>query len=216
MDQWLPAFQLLAEQNDWRVDVAFKGACPFMSGTALTGDDPDVPYPDCTEWNSRLLDRLVSERHDYVFTSRASSKAAASDGQATVEAMVAGMRASWAALEAVGTEVIVIANNPYPGLNMMECVDANRDRLSACTYDPGLHLKDPAFVTQQQAVAGTQVKMIDLFDTICPTEPCPPVIGNVLIFRRGSHLTATFVETLTPQLALALAEAGIPVEFTWS
>jgi hypothetical protein len=215
MDQWLPAFQLLAEQNDWRVDVAFKGACPFMSGTALTGDDPDVPYPDCTEWNSRLLDRLVSERPDYVFTSQVSSKAADSDGQATVEAMVAGMRASWAVLEAVGTKVIVIANNPYPGLNVMECVDANRDRLSACAYSPELHLKDPAFVTQQQAVAGTEVKMIDLFDAICPTEPCPPVIGNVLIFRRGSHLTATYVETLTPQLAQALSEAGVPVQFTW-
>jgi hypothetical protein len=56
--------------------------------------------------------------------------------------------------------------------------------------------------------------MIDLFDTICPTEQCPPVVGNVLIYRKGSHLTATYVKTLTPHVAQALSDVGMPVQFT--
>ena len=216
MDQWLPAFQLLATQNDWKLVVAFKGACPFMSATALKGDDPNVPYPDCTQWNATLLDRLVVERPDYVVTSHVSSRATDSDGGASIDAMISGMRDSWSTLESVGTKVILIANNPYPGLNVMECVDKNRDRLSACAYSRDRHLADPAFLTQRQAVAGTNVKMIDLFDAICPMKQCPPVIGNVLVYRRGSHITATYVETLTPQLAQALSDVGMPVHFTQS
>jgi hypothetical protein len=214
MDQWLPAFQLLATQNDWKLVVAFKGACPFMSATALKGDDPSVPYPDCTQWNTTLLDKLVAERPAYVVTSHGSSRAADSEGGASIDAMIAGMRDSWSTLDSVGTKVVFIANNPYPGLNVMECVDKNRDQLSACAFSPDRHLTDPAFLTQQQAVAGTNVKMIDLFDAICPTAQCPPVIGNVLVYRKGSHITATYVETLTPQLTQALSDIGMPVQFT--
>jgi peptidoglycan/LPS O-acetylase OafA/YrhL len=214
MDQWLPAFQLLATQNDWELVVAFKGACPFMSAIAIKGDDPSMPYPDCTEWNAALLDKLVAERPDYVVTSQGSSRAADSEGQASIDAMIAGMRASWSTLDSIGTEIILIGNNPYPGINVMECVDKNRDRLSACAFNRDRHLTDPAFLMQRQAVAGTDVKMIDLFDAICPTKQCPPVIGNVLIYRKGSHLTATYVKTLTPQLAQALSDVGMPVQFT--
>jgi hypothetical protein len=215
MDQWLPAFQLLATQNDWELVVAFKGACPFMSATALKGDDPNVPYPDCTEWNTTLLDRLVAERPDYVVTSQGSSRSADSAGNASVDAMVAGMRSSWSALEAIGTRVVVIANNPYPGLNVPQCVEEHRTDLSACTFSPERHLTDSAFLTQRQAVIGVaSVKIIDLFDAICPTEQCPAVIGNVLIYRNGSHLTATYVKTLTPQLAHALSGVEMPVQFT--
>jgi peptidoglycan/LPS O-acetylase OafA/YrhL len=215
MDQWLPAFQLLAAQNDWSLVVAFKGACPLMSGVALTGDDPTKPYPDCTQWNTTLVRRLVAERPDYVFTSQVSSRAADSSGRASVDAMVEGMRSSWSTLASVGTKVIVIANNPYPGLNVIQCVDKNRQRLSACRFGRERHDEDPAFLTQRQAVAGvTNVKMIDLFDVICPTEKCPPVIGNVLVYRRGSHITATYVKTLTPQLAQALSGVGMQVNYT--
>jgi hypothetical protein len=61
---------------------------------------------------------------------------------------------------------------------------------------------------------GTDVPMIDLFDVICPTTKCPPVVGNVMVYRRGSHLSATYVRSLTPQLAKAMAGAGVAVRYT--
>jgi hypothetical protein len=125
--------------------------------------------------------------------------------------MVAGLRASWTPLTARGTEIAVIADNPGPpGTPMYECVEANRSRLTACAFDRDRYA-DSAAPTQHLAARGQPgVHMIDLFDAICPAERCPPVIGNVLIYRQGSHLTATYVETLAPRLAAALSEAGIP------
>ncbi|MEE3919354.1 SGNH hydrolase domain-containing protein [Micromonospora sp. BRA006-A] len=35
MDQWLPAFQVLAEQNDWKILIAAKASCPFTSAPAV-------------------------------------------------------------------------------------------------------------------------------------------------------------------------------------
>ena len=128
--------------------------------------------------------------------------------------MAAGMRTSWAALDRVGTKVIVLANNPHPGLNVDQCVDQHRTHLSACTYSSNVHLTDAAYLTQLLAVSGApKVKMIDLFSSICATPTCPTVIGNVLVYRQGSHLTATYVKSLAPKLAGALTTAGLHTQF---
>jgi hypothetical protein len=214
MYQWLPAFQTLAAQNDWYLVAAFKGACPFTSATAVN-EATSQPNPLCTEWNAAVLRRLVSERPAYLITTHSGSKAADASGQVSREAMVAGMRASWSALTAVGAKVIVFANNPGPRFQVHQCVNKNRTQLSKCAFDRSAHEQDAAFVVQRQAVAGQpDVTMFDLFDAICPTDRCPPVIGNVLIYRGGSHVTVTYVKSLTPHLAHALTGAGLPARYT--
>jgi SGNH domain (fused to AT3 domains) len=109
----------------------------------------------------------------------------------------------------------VIANNPSPSINVDQCVDEHRERVLACTFPSSLHQMDNTFMTQKAAVAmSPEVKMVDLFDTICPATDCPPVIGNVLVYRQGSHLTATYVKSMTPQLAARLSSVGVPAHYT--
>ena len=148
MDEWFPAFETLAEQNNWKLAIAVKGACAFTSATSIIGLDASKPYTSCTQWNKNLLARLTAERPAYVVTSQVNGVAADSSGHASVDAMATGMRTSWAALDRVGTKVVVLANNPHPGLNVDQCVDKNRTHLSACTYSSNVHLTDSAYLTQ--------------------------------------------------------------------
>ena len=46
---------------------------------------------------------------------------------------------------------------------------------------------------------------LDLTDYICPDRTCEPVIGNVLVYRQGSHITKTYIDTLAPFLGKQLA-----------
>lgn len=41
-------------------------------------------------------------------------------------------------------------------------------------------------------------RVLDLTDWICPAEQCVPVIGDILLYRQGSHLTDTWVRSMTP------------------
>jgi peptidoglycan/LPS O-acetylase OafA/YrhL len=217
MDQWLPAFQALAEQNDWKVVIAGKASCPFTSARTVrpVSGGGNQPYPSCDTWNTRVLARLKADRPAYVFTSQALSLALDASGKLTEAAMIKGVQASWREVGAVGSRVIVLANNPDPGLNVDQCVDQHRHELLACTFDRIAHDEDPAYLMQRKAVKDVpDVTMIDLFDFICPTLRCPPVIGYVLVYRSSSHLTASYVKTLTPRLATALARIGVPVEYT--
>jgi hypothetical protein len=50
---------------------------------------------------------------------------------------------------------------------------------------------------------------MDLTSTICPDDDrCSAVIGNVLVYRQGSHLTKTFIGTAERQLAASLYDAS--------
>jgi len=211
--QWLPALQLLATQNNWRLTVFTKSGCTLTSAQMMKADGTKQPYTSCTEWNSRLLPYLINtEKPDYVFTSQLASSAIDAAGQVTPEAMVAGLRKSWSALTRAGMRVIVLADNPDPGMEVYECVAKNPDHLSACAFDRDkAHSGAPV---QKKAAAGmARVSFIDLHDAICPTARCSAVIGNVLVYRQGSHLTATYVKTLTPRLAKALPKAGLRAKF---
>ncbi len=212
MDQWLPAFQVLARRYGWRLDVAFKGACPFMSAPAVR-ERGEEPYPECTEWNRSLLEWLRAEAPDFVITSQGQWLAADEAGRPSTDALVAGMHAAWRTVGEVGPQVIVLGNNGGPTVrNMMACVDENRTRLSACAFPRESLLSDPALLAQRRAVETFPgVRMVDMLDVICPSEQCPPVIGNVMVYRRGSHITATYAASTAAHLGRRLAEVGMPM-----
>lgn len=207
--QWMPALQPIAERNGWRLVTYTKSDCGFH--TAIPPHE-DEEYTACVEWNQQVLARLTAEPPDYVLTSQRSPQAYEPDGDLTTEAMVQGLRAAWSGLTSRGTEIVVIADTPHPGMNVYECVSERPDHLTECAYDRDRYRTASAAPTQRAAVEGQPgVSFVDMFDLICPSGPCAPVIGNVLIYRQGSHLTATYVESLTPHLAEALAEAGLPM-----
>ena len=50
------------------------------------------------------------------------------------------------------------------------------------------------------------VPLIDLSKAICPTDPCPPIIGKRLVYRDHHHLTATFAPSLARDLDAAIGK----------
>src|SRR5262245_278485 len=213
--QWVPAFQLLAVANDWKIITVTKSKCAFSAAPiSLDGEE----FQTCTDWNRNALAVLTGpDKPDYVVTSQgrgyAMTPAGDSSPTAGVDAMVTGLHASWTALTDAGVKVIVLADSPGPGMNVYECVSENIDHLTRCTYGRAKGVARSAQPTQEAAVAGMpEVKLVDLTRWICPTPQCAPVIGNVLIYRQGSHITATYVKTLAPRLGKELTKAGLPAD----
>jgi hypothetical protein len=42
------------------------------------------------------------------------------------------------------------------------------------------------------------VSFVDFTDFVCEPTTCPPIIGNVYVYRDFNHPTATFMRTLSP------------------
>jgi hypothetical protein len=50
-----------------------------------------------------------------------------------------------------------------------------------------------------------RLTLVDLTDAVCPDATrCPPVVGNALIYRSGSHLTKTYVDSLSERFGSLL------------
>ena len=209
--QWVPAFQVLAEQHDWRIETYTKSACQFA--TVETSLDGEV-YQTCRDWTDKVLEKLTGDdRPDVVVTAgqRSLGVVTGDDGDLDLseDAMKSAMVDTWGRLEAAGVQVVVLADTPQTFTEVYACVAEHPDELTECTYDRASGIEASGAPTQEAAAATAGVPFINLVDFICPSAECPPVIGNVLIYRQGSHITKTYIETLAPRLDEALAKAGV-------
>jgi peptidoglycan/LPS O-acetylase OafA/YrhL len=219
-NQWLPALDKIGQSSRLKITVMTKSACSFANAPARANGGP---YEACDEWNSRA-DAEISERKPYaVITSMASSEAAVQGNQAARRhAMVKGLGEKLASLKQSADHVILIADNPHPNKPVYECVAENADDVSGCAFDRESGVSGSSYEVQKSAIdqeggsylnasnlsdAGLNaLVMLDMTDYICPPQldVCPAVIGNALVYRQGSHLTATYVETLQSSLEEAL------------
>ncbi|WP_370891894.1 acyltransferase family protein [Janibacter sp. GXQ6167] len=202
--QWLPALDDYGRREGWRVVIWIRSACAFSPALQVRDDEPDGL---CHRWNEAVITRLTgSDRADIVIVSAVASRALNESGQPSRTALARGYVTYWKRLTDAGSQVVVITDNPHPGSKVYECVgDHADDYMTACAFTPRQGAGTPPLL---QAAKQTDTPVIDPSPWLCPghgsSRRCWPVIGEVLIYRQGSHLTKTYVETMEPILAAKL------------
>ncbi|MFK5583163.1 acyltransferase family protein [Serinicoccus sp. LYQ131] len=218
MLQWLPALLPIAEQEGWRLTVWTKSSCGFTS----TGQSPE-----CVEYNDALREHLADPEHTPEIILTSLGKRGEGAGVELADNLDPAV--------ASGAEVVLVADNPYRDSedetgdpSWYECVEDNPQDYAVCSFPEAPGYGTPLLERAHEELPGSH--LVDLSRWICPpgtpvpgaedSEPrCPSVIDEVLIFRQGSHLTATYVRTLTPLLHEALIGTGLatsdPDEVPW-
>jgi peptidoglycan/LPS O-acetylase OafA/YrhL len=207
MHQWLPAIERIADARGWRVITYLKSGCPLVGVPTARDGALNRPCRDHNEARFRALAEGPS--FDLVLTSQRASEAFLPDapGEARRAAMVEDLRRTWGELASRGAKVGVVVDNDEPPMAVPDCVAQNRGQLSACAFPRGRAAGVRAAAAQLEALTDLDgVHAIDLRDRICPGEVCPAVLGDVLVYRQSSHLTATYVGTLTDALDQAIDE----------
>lgn len=201
--QWQPALDVLADRNGWRIQTNVKSSCGFHSAM-LVYDGAE--YDACHQWNRATLEVLLQTRPDFVLVSHGRSvTGGGGDGD---QSLAPALIDWWSRLEQADIKVIALADNPHPGqARVYECVEENRERLTACAFPFREGGGTPSL---RAAARSSGVPFIDLTDAICPSDQCPAVIGDVLLYRQGSHLTASYIVTMAERLERELKRAGVP------
>ncbi len=208
--QWFPALDRLAEQRDWRLLGFSKSACP-PADIKVYSAGLRREYRECEQWREKTLGRIVREENpDLVVTSMLNRYRAREDGKGlpreeSNEVVVEGYASTLRTLAKSGAPVAVVEDVPSPGKDVPECVSRSLDRLQKCAFPRKEALAGPRVnVLAARQVEGTT--LIDPTPVVCPEETCPAVIGDVLVYRNGAHLTGAYVETLVPWLGERLPE----------
>ncbi len=199
--QYFAALEPIAEERGWRLAVLTKSACTPADVTVHHGQF-DRPYRECDDWRADALDRIEELRPAMVVTGNKAVATVVDDDRrlgegASAEAMTEGYADTLRRLRDTGAEVAVVADNPYPTTDVPSCVSDHLDDLSACAFPSKEGLAyEPVNTQAARDVSG--VTLIDPTPVLCPRdESCPAVIGNALVYRNGTHLTATYARTMS-------------------
>jgi peptidoglycan/LPS O-acetylase OafA/YrhL len=208
--QWFPPLERIAVARHWRLVVETKQGCTPASVLVYNFGLLKRAYTECSKWRTAALARLANERPQFVLTTGNFANVVVRDGKKlnaanSVSATTAGLAVTLKKLTGVGAKVLVLRDTPVPGIDVPDCVSGAGRSLAKCATERSVALSvastgvEPAAV---KLVKGTGY--VDLDASVCPSDPCAPIIGNVLVYRDPDHMTATYATTLRPILSRAI------------
>jgi peptidoglycan/LPS O-acetylase OafA/YrhL len=210
--QYFPAVVRVARKRHWRLVALAKSECTPAEVT-VRSETSGSEYGACDTWREETLRRIESAgRRSTVVISSASdyvpldANGDALSGSARTTALLDGQMATLRRLHRAGLRAAVIKDPPPAEDDVPSCVSAKLDDLVACSFPRVRREGDD--IDARAAIDSPGASLVNLTGEICP-DVCRAVIGDALVYRDNSHLSATFARTLTPFLERGLEKAGL-------
>ncbi len=205
---WFGAFDALGRERHWKVLTFTRASCPFTDARRVLPDEPAAYYRVCRAHNQEVERRLIDDpKIDSVFVTAYSSAYtwAQAPGSDFADPEIDGFRSVWSRLVDADKQVFVIRDVPSvrDRIETPICLDRNALEALACSTTRADGLRRDV---EAEAVNGAAdaVRLIDLTDRFCDSGSCYAVIGDVIVYRDGSHLSDDYSTLLAPYLGLAL------------
>ncbi|OAV52199.1 acyltransferase family protein [Enteractinococcus helveticum] len=196
---WHAALEALAAEYNWELLVVNKDACVFMNS-----DNPDTA--SCNSWNDNYIDWL--ENHDVDLVIANGTRVFSESPERIHE----GAQHRWEQITNTSAELLLVRGTPRPGERVDDCLaDGGSPEDCGATTE---QLAEINPLEHEDLPAGAH--HIDLLEHVCPEgattglDQCPAVVGNVVVWYDGSHLTNQYVATMT-----ALIEAELRETVSW-
>jgi peptidoglycan/LPS O-acetylase OafA/YrhL len=195
-----PALNAVAKGVGARLVPLVKVACPFIDMRIV---DPILKreYTECATWNRAVIARLASLRPDLTIVAMSHWIYPVRSADNNVTAIGTAIGRMLGRLEG---QVLLMVDTPHSSYDVPACLSSHLGNIDACATPRRLALSGHGAIERVAATAA-DVPTLDLAPAICPADPCPAVIDDMIVFRDSHHLTATFAAALAPVVARGLA-----------
>ncbi len=202
--QWFPAMEAVADARGWRLVSITKDACPAPDMLVYRSELKRA-YTECQQWRDGSL-AAIEALHPSLVVLASSESQTASDPARNTDAGWAG---AWTTtierIRATGSKVTLLSDTPRPFGDAPECLAQHLADFTACAQKRSSAVQHPQ---RRQLVAAAATRagatVIDPLPWFCTDQRCPPIVGNVLVYRDESHITATYARLLAPLLTTGL------------
>ncbi len=210
---WFPAVDRVARANGWRLIDLTKTACGSADVVQWL-DSLARAYTECSQWRANSFTRIAREHPSLVILTNSRAIAIVQEGRVlrgadAVAPWQAGLERTIAKIASAGDpKVAVIGDTPRSAFDVPSCLSKHRDSIVACATRYTYAVNPSWLAAGAAAAAWGHATFIDPTVWICPSRPCPPVIGNFLVFRDVQHLATPFSAALGEYLGEALPKLG--------
>ncbi|WP_448851027.1 acyltransferase family protein [Corynebacterium sp. 335C] len=203
-EQWFPALDAVARERGWRMPVVLRQGCGLALGPIEGVNEA------CPEWTEAVVKHIEEGKPDaVVFSATRPEGVEGFEGDRDGDYVPDPYVEFWDELDRMGVPFVALRDNPWPTdeegvpFEPTECV-ADGGSEAECSFDRNIALdrENPADRLLEDYDGALSV---DLTDAICPGDECPPVIGNVYVYRDSNHLTQAYVLTMQTELSRRLA-----------
>ena len=206
-EHWLVALDRIGQRHGFKVVTYLKMGCPLTTDKLPRVSVSNDPYPGCRDWIDSAMASMVADRPDYVFITTTRPRPEA-PGDFVPESYLG----IWDMLAANDIAILGMRDTPwmYHDGFLFSPVD--------CLADGGDPNSDTCGLPRSEVLADYNPTMdylgrypllapLDMSDAICRPDFCRAVEGNVMVYHDAHHLSATYVRTLSDELARQLAAA---------
>ncbi len=199
--QWMPAMHEVAVQNGWRLVVHTKKACP----TAEIPTDKDPNRTDCVPWRASVIDQIGQLRPALVVMSAYRYKQVGSAAGRDPDAVwQEGIDITVSKVRPLTDHLLLLGDSATPLDDVPSCLAGNVSDVGVCMNSREGAVRPGRLAVERDVAAKYDADFIPTSDWLCTESYCPVIVGNVLMYRDNSHITATASEFLSPYVDVAL------------
>ena len=217
---WNPAFQQIATQRRWRLEMLAKGACPLM----------DLPitnhlfsglvehFEHCDQWRGQILARLRDEHPRLIVMGLWRGYGAGSgngwlSGFTSYDpAWIDSLTRLVQQLRGTGAKVLVLGPTPDPHTYVPICLSGHLDNATACSPPRSRAVNEAGIAAESAATKAGGGQYTDLTKLFCTTNRCPVVVGNTMVYIDDEHMTLDYSRQLAPVIGALADRALAPVD----
>ncbi len=196
---WTPAFQQVASQRHWRLEMLAKGLCPVLDlPTLIYGR----AYTECDQWRTEILTRLAREHPKLVVFSifrrfgHEQPEPFNSYDPAWIDSLTKLVRR----LRGTGAQVLVLGPIPDPQSPPTDCLSRHLDDAPLCFPPKSLAVNESGIAAETAAVTSGGGQYADVTALFCAADICPVIVGNTLVYFDRKHVTLEYSQQLGPVL----------------
>ncbi len=198
---WSPAFQQVATQRHWRLEILGKVACPLMN-LSITSAYLHRAYTECEQWRGQIIARLQVEHPRLVVLGMSRGYRTGFGFTSYDPAWIDTLTRLVAQLRATGAEVLVLGPIPNMPLRVPTCLSSHLDDATACSQPRSAVVNDSGIGAETAAVKAGGGQYIDITPLFCTVDRCPVIVGNSLVYRDENHVTIEYARVLTPVISV--------------
>jgi hypothetical protein len=209
--EWFPAFNEVAKENHWKLLSLTMSACTPAAINAYNRITASL-MKNCPIWRAASIKRII-DAHPYMVLIASTSgfetqaNGAVVVGAARNQLFMTGMNKTISQIQSSGARVVMMSDTPALAQNPLVCLSAHLKSTLACDTPVSRAISDDWIMVETRVASNNRVPLIRPQMWICPTAPCPVVIGKILTYFDVGHMTATFSQALAGELKIAIKTA---------
>ena len=199
--EWMPAMHEVASQNGWRLIVHTKKACP----TAEIPTEKDPNRTDCVPWRESVIQQIAQLQPDLVVMSSYRYKqVGAAAGRSPDQVWKEGIDLTVSKVRPLTRHLLLLGDSATPLDDVPSCLAGNVSSVPSCMNTREGAVRPGRLAVEREVAAKYDADFIPTTDWMCTATACPVIVGNVLMYRDNSHITATASVFLAPYMDAAL------------